>query len=81
MAMAEDIFTAFHAALESPQPLLGMREVVERELADDVPRAEVMLQLEQLRIRLQEHGAEAEEDVVLEVMDFLTGWSSPHMRL
>lgn len=26
-------------------------------------------------------GREDDEDVVLEVMDFLTGWSSPHVRL
>ena len=30
---------------------------------------------------MREANRETDEDVVLEVMDFLTGWCSPHMRL
>jgi len=81
MAVNEDIFMAYHAALDSPQPLVGMRELVQRELEDRVPREVVLSQLEELRARLRMDGMDAQEDAVLEVMDFVTGWCSPHMRL
>jgi hypothetical protein len=37
--------------------------------------------LEELRFELREEGREDAEDTVLDVMDFITGWSSPHMRI
>ncbi|HMC66059.1 MAG TPA: hypothetical protein VKI65_14065, partial [Gemmataceae bacterium] len=36
--------------------------------------------LEDKRRRLREENRDREEEVVLDVMDFLTGWCSPHMR-
>ncbi|HVA47411.1 MAG TPA: hypothetical protein VNH11_13660 [Pirellulales bacterium] len=33
------------------------------------------------RQALREAGRDSDEDVVLEVMDFLVGWCSPHMSL
>jgi hypothetical protein len=81
MAVNEDILTGFHAALHSPEPLLRMRDLVRNELEHGVSRAEVLGQIESLRIELRGGGREQDEDVILEVTDFVTGWSSPHLRI
>jgi len=77
MAVTQD----FYAALASEKPLEELRRSVAGELGAGVPRAQLIAQLEDLRADLRASGREDDEDVVLEVMDFLTGWSSPHMRL
>ncbi|MBA3866278.1 MAG: hypothetical protein H0X42_08020 [Solirubrobacterales bacterium] len=58
-----------------------MRDLVRNELEHGVSRSEVLGQLESLRIELRGGHREQDEDVVLEVMDFVTGWSSPHLRV
>jgi hypothetical protein len=77
MAITQD----FYAALASEEPLEGLRRAVARELEAGVPRERLVAELEDLRADLRRSSREDDEDVVLEVMDFLTGWSSPHMRL
>ena len=77
MAITQD----FYAALASEKPLESLRRTVARELEAGVTRERLIAQLEELRADLRRSGREDDEDVVLEVMDFLTGWSSPHMRL
>lgn len=77
MAVTHD----FYAALASEKALESLRQAVERELEAGVPREQILSQLEELRADLRHSDREVDEDVVLEVMDFLTGWSSPHMRL
>jgi Asp-tRNA(Asn)/Glu-tRNA(Gln) amidotransferase A subunit family amidase len=77
MAVTQD----FYRALASEKPLERLRRAVARELEVGVPRERLIAQLEDLRADLRASGREDDEDVVLEVMDFLTGWSSPHMRL
>jgi hypothetical protein len=37
--------------------------------------------LEDIRVYLQKKDLEELEDKVLEAMDYLTGWCSPHMKL
>jgi hypothetical protein len=81
MAVNENILAGFHAALHSPEPLLRMRDLVRNELEHGVSRSEVLGQLESLRIELRGSGRAEEEDVVLDVMDFVSGWASPHVRL
>jgi hypothetical protein len=44
-------------------------------------QAAILDLFEQARHYLREAGRESEEDVVMEVMDFLVGWCSPHMSL
>ena len=41
----------------------------------------VVEHFEEARQRLREADREAEEDVVMNVMDCLVGWCSPHMKL
>lgn len=81
MAVNQDIFTAFHEALDAPEPVLKVRDLARSELEHGVSRSEVLGQLESLRIELRGGGRSDQEDVVLDVMDFVTGWSSPHMQL
>lgn len=81
MAVNEDILGAFREALNTVEPGTQVRALVRDELEHGVPRSEVLGQLESLRIELRGNGLATEEDTVLEVMDFVTGWSSPHMQL
>jgi hypothetical protein len=71
----------FNAALASGDGLTGLRAAAERELQSGTPRERVIAQLEALRTDLRAVGREAEDDVVLEVLDFVTGLCSPRVRL
>jgi hypothetical protein len=44
-------------------------------------RQELLDALEGVRADLRSQGREADEDMVMEVMDCLVGWCSPHMRI
>jgi hypothetical protein len=81
MEVNEDILVAFHEALHSSEPAIQMRDLVRAELEHDVSRREILGQLESLRIELRGSGRGDEGGVVLDVMDFVSGWSSPHMQL
>jgi hypothetical protein len=72
----------YRAALASADPLMELREIIRHELQRD-PRARpyILDGLEDLRAELRAEGLTDAEDTVLEVMDFMTGWSSPHMRI
>lgn len=71
----------FLQALESEQPIWRLREEVQRLLSAGHDRETVLSQLESLRHTLQVAGRDADEDIVLDVMDYLTGWCSPDMQL
>jgi hypothetical protein len=71
----------FNAALASGDGLTGLRSAAARELQAGIPRERVVAQLEALRTDLRAAGRDADDDVVLEVLDFVTGWCSPHVRL
>jgi hypothetical protein len=72
----------YHTALASADPLMALREIVRRELRDNhMPREDLLEALEDLRTELRDGEREDLEDIVLEVMDFVTGWCSPQMRL
>jgi hypothetical protein len=68
-------------ALASETPTLTLRDAVVRAREEGVARERLQEQLEALRARLRHEGREEDEDVVLEVLDFLSGWSSPHLRI
>ena len=73
--------TKFESALKAAEPLTELRSVVRELLADGHAREELSDDLERLRVELRGVGRDDEEDVVLEVMDFLVGWCSPQMKL
>lgn len=68
-------------ALQTPTPLETLRLYVRGLQAQGLSDDEILQRLEHLRAVLREEGRDAEEDVVLEVMDFVAGWCSPHVSL
>jgi hypothetical protein len=82
-ALATGITTdqLFEEALASSEPLWELRGVVRGLLADGHAREAVLADFEQFRLVLQAAHRESDEEIVLEVMDFVAGWCSPHMRL
>jgi hypothetical protein len=71
----------FEAGLHDAEPLHCLRERVRSLLVEGYSRQGLIAELERFRIVLQDAGREADEDVVLEVLDFLHGWCAPHMRV
>ncbi len=82
-ALATGITTheLFEGALNSVEPVWELRGVIRGLLADGHDREELLLDLEALQLELRESGRDAAENAVLDVMDFVVGWSSPHTRL
>lgn len=74
-------FYLFNQALKSPQAMWSLREAVQYLLTQKRTREAVLAELEDFQALLQKEEREEDEDVVLEVMDFLTGWCSPQMAL
>jgi hypothetical protein len=68
-------------ALRSSQPVNELRNLVLHLLADGQTREAILGLLESARQQLRKVDREADEDTVMDVMDFLVGWCSPHMKL
>jgi hypothetical protein len=68
-------------ALRSPEPANKLRSLVEQRFAKGEDKATVLAAFENARQELRQAGREADEDAVMDVMDFLVGWCSPHMKL
>jgi hypothetical protein len=64
------------AAPSHDELVMRLRVLVKEELAAGATRDDVLAALEDLRT----HDPER-EDVVLDVLDFVVGWSSPHVSL
>ena len=71
----------FGEALAMPDPIRSLRGTVERLLAQGQSRTELIAELEQFREVLRQSDQEEAEDAVLDVMDFVVGWASPHMKV
>ncbi|NWJ48691.1 MAG: hypothetical protein HXX08_22755 [Chloroflexi bacterium] len=70
-----------HILTHSSDPQSSMREKVRELLSKGHKKEEILEELELLRADLQSRNMEQEEDIVLEIMDYLVGWCSPHMKL
>ena len=69
-----------HTSPTHVELVLRLRAIVKEALDSGVPREEVMADLQTLKVDFQ--GADADRgDVVLNVMDFIEGWASPHVSL
>ncbi len=71
----------YEEALSSAEPLERLRAVVRGSLERGETRERLIGELRALRRALQAGGRHGDEDVALDMMDFLTDWCSPHMRL
>jgi hypothetical protein len=72
---------AYEEALAAAEPTLALRGAVVRVREAGLDRDTVEGQLRALREHLQRAGRDEDEDIVLEVMDFVAGWSSPHRKI
>lgn len=75
--MDELLQPRFLAALNQADPLAGLREAVVELRREGRSANDLRAALEEIRADLDE----TDEDIVLEVLDFLTGWCSPEMRI
>lgn len=72
----------YETVLRSAKPTARLRDLVQVLLDSGSLTADSALaELEELRGILVGQDRDGDEDVVLEVMDFLVGWCSPHMRI
>jgi hypothetical protein len=72
--------TALDGAFQEPITLPALRDVVVLELKYQ-NRDAIQRKLELFRETLRGADREADDDIVLEVMDFIAGWCSPHERV
>ncbi|HEX4214031.1 MAG TPA: hypothetical protein VIA06_12000 [Candidatus Dormibacteraeota bacterium] len=69
-------------ALRAEYPLLALREIVRGQLdRDGIGHDLVLEELHAFVSRLRAAKRPEDEDVVLDVIDFVTGFCSPHMSL
>jgi hypothetical protein len=68
----------FTDAVKNENKLLELREAVINLRAEGVDKETLLSELSQFR---NHTDSDETEDVVLEVMDFLAGFCSPHMRI
>lgn len=71
----------FEQALHSPDRVGALRRLAQSLLDEGNPPAALRAQFEQVRQELRNAAREEDEDAVMDVMDFLIGWCSPHMKL
>jgi len=71
----------FEQALGSLDPIDALRDLVSQMSREGHDKSAILEIFEQERQRLRSANREAEEDAVMDVMDFLVGWCSPHMHL
>jgi hypothetical protein len=68
-------------ALSSSDPVNDLRNWVLHLLAEGQTHEAILELLERTRQQLREADRETDEEAVMDVMDFLVGWCSPHMKL
>ncbi len=72
---------ACEQALRSAEPVGTLRSLAEQMITHGKREASVLEFFEAVRARLQAENRAADEDAVLDAMDFVTGWCGPHMRI
>jgi hypothetical protein len=68
-------------AFQSPNPVSELRSAAMQLFSQGNDKAAVLEKFEKVRQQLRQAGREREEDTLMDVMDFLVGWCSPHMKL
>ena len=69
------------AALQSEQPEDELQNLVVELHAQGNSQKEIYLMFEDFRDHLRRHNRESDEDKILDVMDVIVGWCSPHCRI
>lgn len=71
----------FEKALGSSNTVEALRSLVLELSQEGFDKAAILEFFEQERQQLRAAHRETDEDAVMDVMDFLVGWCSPHMKL
>jgi hypothetical protein len=80
--VADREFEEFERALRQLGPRdKNLAAVVKTSLGAGQSRADALAALTRFREDLARAGRDEDEDVVLEVMDYLAGWASQHQKL
>jgi hypothetical protein len=75
-------FGVFELALRQPGPRdQNLAAMIKANLVAGQSRTDALAELTRFREQLASAGRAEDEDIVLEVMDYLIGWASPHLRL
>jgi hypothetical protein len=80
MSLSAEDRRLFEESLHSGDPVMHLSDAVRGLLKSGKTRQDLLAELEEYRTGLPERGRGLDEDVVLEIMDFLTGWASPYMK-
>ena len=68
-------------ALKASNSVNELRNLALHLLANGQTREAILELFERARQQLRQADREIEEDTVMDAMDFLVGWCSPHMNL
>jgi hypothetical protein len=79
--MAMTLEESLDRCFRSSNPVLDLRASVEQLVKHGAVPSELLEILESVRQQLRQAHRETDEETVTDVMDFLVGWSSPHMTL
>jgi hypothetical protein len=71
----------FEQALRSAEPVERLRSLALRLASEGYDRDAIIDVFEKARQQLRSDDRESDEDAVMDVMDFVVGWCSPHMKL
>jgi len=69
------------AALRSDNPFEEIRNLLKTVIAQGYEREKLVQELIGFALRLRAENREQDDDLILEMVDFLTGWCSPHMKI
>ena len=70
-----------HEALAAIEPFAAVSSLVVERRRQGNPREDLYEALTAVMLRLRQAGRDTDEDIVLDVMDRLVGWCSPHTRI
>lgn len=72
---------ALEQALRWPESVNELRSLALHLFSQGHEQAAVLEMFEKARQQLRQANRDADEDAVMDVMDFLAGWCSPHRKL
>jgi len=68
-------------ALRSDNPFEEVRKLLKIMIAQGYEREKLVQELIDFALKLRAENREQDDDLILEMVDFLTGWCSPHMKM
>jgi len=76
-----DWFAIFEKAIDTSEPTNSLRKSIVILRNDGFTPEELQVKLELFRKKLLTENREDDDDVVLDVLDFLVGWCSPGQEI